>query len=138
MWGKSALVTRFGSVFLGGALGGMLRYLIEELAVLNLQDSAAIWTYLFVVNLAGAFLLGMTARHPFFDAATCRYFWASGFAGGFTTMSAVTLLIADHGWNPLVWLMLVLGVVGYGLGYRLGQRSARAYLANQAKSGAEA
>jgi fluoride ion exporter CrcB/FEX len=134
MWGQSVLVTRFGSVFLGGALGGMLRYLLEELAKVNLIDSAANWSYLFVVNLAGAFLLGLTARHPLFDAGTCRYFWASGFAGGFTTMSALTLLIADHGWNPLIWLMFVLGVIGYGLGYRLGQRSARTWAAKQVDS----
>ena len=126
MWGRSALVTRFGSVFLGGALGGILRYSIEELARVTLTDSVATWLYLFAVNLAGAFLLGLTARHPFFDAATCRYFWESGFAGGFTTMSAVTLVIADRGFSPLIWLMLVLGVIGYGLGYRLGQGRARA------------
>jgi len=128
------LLVRFGSVFLGGALGGMTRYFIEELARVNLLTPVADWTYLFAVNLAGAFLLGLTARHPFFDAGTCRFFWASGFAGGFTTMSAVTLLIFDRGWNPLIWLMLVSGLVAYGLGYRLGQRSARGWTARQAGS----
>lgn len=116
---------RFGYVFLGGALGGMLRYLLEELARLNLLSPTAEWTYLFAVNISGAFLLGVTARHPFFDAASCRFFWASGFAGGFTTMSAVTLLLFDRGWNPLIWLLLALGFVAYGMGFRLGQRSAR-------------
>lgn len=134
MSSASGLRARFGYVFLGGALGGMLRYFLEEIARLNLLSPVADWTYLFVVNLAGAFLLGLTARHPYFDAGSCRFFWASGFAGGFTTMSALTLLLFDRGWNPLIWLMLVLGLVSYGLGYRLGQRSARHWTEKQAQA----
>lgn len=128
------LLLRFGFVFLGGALGGMTRFLLEELASMNLLSPAADWAYLFVVNLVGALLLGLTARHPLFDAGSCRFFWASGFAGGFTTMSAITLLIFDRGWNPLIWLMLVAGLVSYGVGYRFGQRSARRLAASQSQA----
>lgn len=132
MIAANPLLARFGFVFLGGALGGMLRFLLEELARINLLSPASDWTYLFAVNLAGAFLLGLTARHPLFDDRSCRFFWASGFAGGFTTMSAVTLLIYERGWNPLIWLMLVAGLVSYGIGYRTGQRGARRFAASQA------
>lgn len=116
---------RVGYVFLGGSLGTMLRIFVAELASLNLSGQTAEYVYLFTVNLLGAFALGVMAKHPYFDRQSCRDLWAVGFAGGFTTMSAVSLLITVGGNWWLIAAMLAAGILLYGVGYRLGRRIAR-------------
>ena len=116
---------RVGYVFLGGSLGTILRVLISDLAALNLNDPTAEYVYLFAVNLLGAFALGVMAKHPYFTRQSCRDLWAVGFAGGFTTMSAVSFLLAAGGNWWLILLMIGLGATLYGVGYRLGKRIAR-------------
>lgn len=116
---------RVGYVFLGGSLGTMLRIFIADLAKLNLSGLTAEYVYLFVVNLAGAFALGVMAKHPYFTRQSCRDLWAVGFAGGFTTMSAVSVLIEGDG---IWWLTLTMtgaAIVLYGIGFRIGRRSAK-------------
>lgn len=116
---------RVGYVFLGGSLGTILRVLISDLAALNLSDPTAEYVYLFAVNLLGAFALGVMAKHPYFTRQSCRDLWAVGFAGGFTTMSAVSFLLATGGSWWLALLMIGLAATLYGVGYRLGKRIAR-------------
>lgn len=116
---------RVGYVFLGGSLGTILRVLISDLAALNLSDPTAEYVYLFAVNLVGAFALGVMAKHPYFTRQSCRDLWAVGFAGGFTTMSAVSFLLATGGSWWLALLMIGLAATLYGVGYRLGKRIAR-------------
>jgi fluoride ion exporter CrcB/FEX len=114
-----------GYVFVGGALGTMLRYLISELIALNLQYPTAELVAMTVVNLLGAYLLGLSAKMPFFQSFFCKNLWAHGFAGGFTTMSAVTLFIDSQG---LIWqiaAMMFAGVLAYGIGYRQGRIAAK-------------
>jgi fluoride ion exporter CrcB/FEX len=114
-----------GYVFLGGALGTMLRYLIFELMALQQAYPLAELTAIFLVNMLGSLFLGITARHPYFQTETCRNLWGLGFAGGFTTMSAVTLLIDYQGLTWEFAVMLFGGVFMYGVGYRVGRQLAK-------------
>jgi fluoride exporter len=116
---------RVGYVFLGGSLGTMLRIFIADLAKLNLSGQTAEYVYLFVVNLAGAFALGVMAKHPYFTRQSCRDLWAVGFAGGFTTMSAVSVLIEGDGIWWLILTMTGAAIVLYGIGFRIGRRIAK-------------
>ena len=110
-----------GYVFLGGALGTLARYFIFELmAFLDLNYSAELIS-LFTVNLLGSYFLGLAARHPYFQLEWCRNLWGAGFAGGFTTMSALTLFVDSTALSWEIYLMLVLGVFAYGLGFRQGR-----------------
>lgn len=114
-----------GHIFVGGVLGSMLRYLIFEL----LGSLETHRTYeliaLFTVNLAGALFLGITARHPWFQLERRRSFWGVGFAGAFTTMSALTIWIEGHGLGSAVVLMLSLGFALYWMGYEYGRKLER-------------
>ena len=114
-----------GYVFLGGVLGTMLRYLIFE----AMAGLASYPTYeliaLFIVNLTGAFFLGLTARYPYFQLETCRNLWGVGFAGSFTTMSALTLWIDYQGLGVEVVAMLAAGFGLYWFGVELGRKAAR-------------
>jgi fluoride ion exporter CrcB/FEX len=114
-----------GYVFLGGVLGTMLRYLIFE-AMAGLANYP---TYeliaLFIVNLTGAFFLGITARYPYFQLETCRNLWGVGFAGSFTTMSALTLWIDYQGLSVEVIAMLAAGFALYWFGFEIGRKAAR-------------
>jgi fluoride ion exporter CrcB/FEX len=103
----------------------MLRYLIFE----AMAGLASYPTYeliaLFVVNLTGAFFLGITARYPYFQLETCRNLWGVGFAGSFTTMSAITLWIDYQGLGIEVIAMFAAGFAFYWLGFELGRKAAR-------------
>ena len=121
----SAKLNMVGYVFLGGALGTMLRYLIFELMALQQAYPLAELTAIFLVNMLGSLFLGITARHPYFQTETCRNLWGLGFAGGFTTMSAVTLLIDYQGLTWEFAVMLFGGVFMYGVGYRVGRQLAK-------------
>ena len=121
----SAKLNMVGYVFLGGALGTMLRYLIFELMALQQAYPLAELTAIFLVNMLGSLFLGITARHPYFQTETCRNLWGLGFAGGFTTMSAVTLLIDYQGLSWEFAVMLFGGVFMYGVGYRVGRQLAK-------------
>ena len=114
-----------GYIFLGGVLGTMLRYLIFE----AMSALASYPTYeliaLFIVNLSGAFFLGLTARYPYFQSEICRNLWGVGFAGSFTTMSALTLWIDYQGLGVDVVAMLAAGFGLYWFGFELGRKVAR-------------
>jgi fluoride exporter len=114
-----------GYVFLGGVLGTMLRYLIfEAMAALASYPTYEL-VALFIVNLSGAFFLGLTARYPYFQLETCRNLWGVGFAGSFTTMSALTLWIDYQGLGVEVVAMLAAGFGLYWFGFELGRKAAR-------------
>ena len=116
----------FGLVFLGGALGSVLRFTVGELF-----DSP---TTLLVVNLLGAAFLGWVngsaqGPKPRFISAASKWFWGAGFAGGFTTMSGLAmgfvLLSTQAGATiGVVYLLaqLFFGLIVYGSGYYAGKR----------------
>ena len=104
---KTALLT-----FVGGALGAVSRF---SLAVVWDQ----FWS-LILINLLGAALLGYLAGSSRFSSTGAQAFLGSGFAGGFTSMSAVALLFVQTSLVELtLWPALTLaahlplGVVVY-------------------------
>ncbi len=114
-----------GYVFLGGILGTMLRYLIfEAMGALSGEPTLEL-IVLFTVNLAGTFFLGLTARLPYFQTEVCRNLWGVGFAGAFTTMSAVTLWMTNHDSSREVIAMLAAGFALYWAGFEVGRKKAR-------------
>jgi CrcB protein len=74
-----------GTIFLGGALGTLLRAGLLEV----MGEGAPGWPWAtFAVNVVGAFLLGwvVTALPP---ATRHRPLWTTGFCGGLTTFSTL-------------------------------------------------
>jgi fluoride exporter len=116
---------RARNIFIGGALGSVLRYAIWVMLTDIMLSAWEELIILFLVNLAGAAALGVMARHPYFQNAFCRDLWGVGFAGGFTTMSAVTLFIDATLLAEWAVLMLILGLIAYGLGHKYGRSVAR-------------
>jgi CrcB protein len=115
-------------VFLGGALGTSLRYLIEILVGGMPQGQIVVTSF---VNLLGAALLGFVSVHKVFASSNRQALWGVGFFGGFTTMSGLAVITAgsDLGLSavgPIYWLVvlmqLVLGVAAYRLGLGMGKK----------------
>ena len=115
-------------VFVGGALGSLARFLIllgfESVLlpslVVELLSTA-------VVNLLGAWLLGVVNSQGFKAGANAKALWGTGFAGGFTTMSGLAVITTSAGlglgvMSLLFWLgvlvQLGLGILVYWLGTR--------------------
>ena len=103
--------------FVGGAIGSALRYAVG----LQLDDLAA----LVAVNAFGTFALG-------FLNARKRPEWVTnlfgiGFAGGFTTMSGVSVLLTTVTLGSLIPLvayvaaMIFAGIFSYWLGQAIGK-----------------
>lgn len=89
----------------GAGLGAATRFAITE----SLGEPASL-TLLFAINVLGCALMGMFAPEPF---------WGTGFLGGFTTFSAVTVLtyLSDPlGALSIVVLSFVLCVGAWILG----------------------
>jgi fluoride ion exporter CrcB/FEX len=113
-------------VFVGGALGSLARFLIllgfESVLlpslVVELLSTA-------VVNLLGAWLLGVVNSKGFKAGTNAKALWGTGFAGGFTTMSGLAVITTSAGlglgvMSLLFWLgvlvQLALGILAYWLG----------------------
>jgi CrcB protein len=115
-----------GVVFLGGAIGSIARALVMLGAdQIQLQDLLQELVVTSIVNLAGAFLLGVVHVVGASRSDTWRGFFGPGLAGGFTTMSGLALITAgaELGLSPvgyLYWvavaIQLALGVLSYWLG----------------------
>lgn len=109
--------------FLGGALGSLLRFAISE--------TSTSLVALFTVNIVGALLVGFFAGHFWFKSESRRNFWSTGFAGGFTTMSAVAILPLTESLSLpslaiVVASMVAIGLLAYWLGQKIGARMASA------------
>jgi len=116
------------AIFLGGALGSALRYLVflgVEGSSLTEPEIALVATS--IVNLSGAFFLGFVQARSSLSANS-KAFWGTGLAGGFTTMSGLTLVTHQQNLGPfgngtIFWiavaLQLVVGVIAYWLGKKL-------------------
>ena len=81
------------AVFLGAGIGGVLRHLVNRLAMVALPASFPFAT--FIVNVTGCFLMGAIAGWFAWRGAgggqALRLFLATGILGGFTTFSAFSL-----------------------------------------------
>lgn len=80
-----------------------------------------------VVNLLGAWLLGVVNSQGFKVSGNAKALWGTGFAGGFTTMSGLAVITTSAGLglsflSLLFWLgvlvQLALGILVYWLGTR--------------------
>lgn len=102
--------------FAGGVLGTWARWVFA-----GFFDT---YGTLFVVNILGSLLLGFVNLHPKFQSDESKAFWAIGFCGGFTTMSAVALWLFQSQ-NvlfiaiPQVVLMFAAGIAAYFAGTKL-------------------
>ena len=114
-----------GMVFVGGAIGTMLRHLIGEVFGSTYEFPTSEFLALGFVNLIGSYFLGLTARHPIFATEKKRAFFGTGLAGGFTTMSALTLFIDIQGLSPEIALLLFIGPATYAFGWHQGRRRAK-------------
>lgn len=122
------------AVFLGGALGSAVRYLIflgVEAASLSEPETALLATS--IVNLIGALFLGLVQAGNSNKTLLWHSFWGTGVAGGFTTMSGLTLVtyganLGPFGNGTIFWsavaLQLIVGVLAYWLGRKIGGSSA--------------
>ena len=82
------MLTNFIFVGIGGAIGAILRYGINELFERYLISSDTI-SILFI-NILGCFLIGLVLGSSMPSKDASYYFFIIGFLGSFTTMSAVT------------------------------------------------
>ena len=87
--------------FAGGALGAALRF-----SLTMVWDQ--FWTII-AINLVGAALLGWLANSVRMGSAGWHAFLGTGFAGGFTSMSAVAFLFVQQLFvSTSIWPLLVL------------------------------
>jgi fluoride exporter len=118
---------RLGLVVLGGALGTAARAALVWPWQGTDASSLAVPTVTLVINLVGAFALGLVVgvlgpRH-----LTARAFLGTGVLGGFTTYSAFAVQTATVGsvavWVPvaLAVVSVVAGVLLAGVGVRAGR-----------------
>ena len=113
-------------VFVGGALGSLARFLILlgfESVLLPSLVVELLSTG--VVNLLGAWLLGVINSRGFNAGSNAKALWGTGFAGGFTTMSGLAVITTSAGlglgvMSLVFWLgvlvQLGLGILVYWLG----------------------
>lgn len=103
-----------GLVFAGGALGSASRYFVST----DFHQSIWLW----IVNLLGALLLGYVQVNRAFSSKASQSFWATGFAGGFTTLSGLITFESFGGDKTFTYLaaQLAIGVLVYWLGRILG------------------
>jgi len=114
-----------GAIFLGGALGTLLRAGLLE----AVGEGAPGWPWAtFAVNVAGAFLLGylVTTLPP---ATPHRPLWTTGFCGGLTTFSTfqvelVKMLEAGRLGIAIAYggASLIAGMIGVQAGVVLARR----------------
>ena len=122
--GKSIIENELFLVFLGGGLGSLLRYALGSGLEVSLGSTLAGMLSLFIVNVAGAFFLGIVSFHPFFANENKKSFWGSGFAGGFTTMSGVALFVYQQSSLTITSVMFALGFFAFAAGVALGKKKA--------------
>ena len=105
---KSDIMMKILCVFLGGGIGSLLRYGIQELSRKPLADAVFPWGT-FGVNVTGSFLIGLfyalSFRFPV--PAELRLFLTVGLCGGFTTFSTFSnegILLLKHEFYGLFFL----------------------------------
>ena len=114
-----------GLVFLGGAIGSMLRHVLHDYIAGFFEFPQSEIIALSVVNLLGSYFLCLVIRHPLFFGNMRQAFFGTGIAGGFTTMSAVTMFIVVEDLTSDIALMLFGAVICFAAGWHQGRRAAK-------------
>jgi fluoride exporter len=117
------------AVFLGGAVGGLLRALLTE-GWPGYPAALLPWSTL-AANVIGSFIIGWLAAHTAGRwGEAVRLALSAGFCGGFTTVSLfswqVVLLATDGQWERAAVYALVtpaLGILAAAFGSRVGRRA---------------
>lgn len=109
----------------GGAAGSMVRYLLSG-RLLTGCTPGGFPVGTFVVNVTGAFLIGLFAAW-FAPSPGLLRLTTAGFCGGFTTFTAESVELLHRG-NCLtaglyIGLSIVVGIAGTLLGLWLGERA---------------
>ena len=124
-WTRVMSSKDFYLVFVGGALGALLRYLVGGVLELTVGLNFAGSLSLLLVNVIGAMFLGIVNFHPSFATESKKSFWAAGFCGGFTTMSGIVIFLYQY--PPLLAMPAAAVMFGFGfIGYAVGANLARA------------
>ena len=118
------LSSEYFLVFLGGGIGSVARYAIGSSLELSVGSSLAGSLSLMIVNVVGAFFLGIVSFHPTFASTQRKAFWGTGFSGGFTTMSGVALFLYQQSALPLTAVMFALGFLAFAAGVNIGKAKA--------------
>jgi len=71
---------------LGGSLGAISRYLLNEIVIKYIPTSFP--TGILIVNIIGCLVIGLLLGNSMMSKDHVYYFFAVGFLGSFTTMSA--------------------------------------------------
>jgi fluoride ion exporter CrcB/FEX len=116
---------KYSLVFIGGGLGALLRDVISIFLEIAFTPGISSSLSLFVVNILGALGLGLTSV---FESEDKRIFWGAGFAGGFTTMSGVSIFLYTQ--TPMIAIPATAVMFGLGfIAYAAGSNLARAWKA---------
>jgi fluoride exporter len=117
------------AVFVGGALGTLARFAVGlGIDRANLENLAGQLVATSIVNLAGAFLLGVVHSIGTSRTETWKAFFGPGLAGGFTTMSGLALITAGSelgasNLSYLYWIavsvQIAVGVLAYWFGKQI-------------------
>ena len=70
----------------GGFLGAVSRYLVNEVVIKYIPTNFP--TGILIVNILGCFVIGLVLGNSMISKDNLYYFFAVGFLGSFTTMSA--------------------------------------------------
>jgi len=110
-------------VGIGGALGAVCRFQLGK--IISQKSKTAFPWGTFVINITGAFFLGIVANIPM--ANGWLLFGGNGFLGAYTTFSTFMYegfqLFSDHEkLNAFTYIAasLILGLVGYAAGWGIG------------------
>jgi fluoride exporter len=111
-------------VGIGGALGSLTRYQLGRVTSQKFNTAFPIGT--FIINITGAILLGMVSS--LVVSHSVYLLLGDGFLGAYTTFSTFmyegfTLFQKNKNLNKFTYILLslLLGILGYALGFCLGK-----------------
>lgn len=118
---------KFGLFAALGAVIGSLARLQISYWMQTPSDTSFPWST-FLVNIAGALLIGLVASSPnIMNNETRRHFVVTGVLGGFTTFSAIAVETLNLATTPVISVIYVVatfavGVVATHIGSLIGNR----------------
>lgn len=103
----------FTYVFVGSAIGAVLRYLVTKINILKISNYNIGATFL--VNIIGSFMLGVTFKN-FGNVSLIYSLIGTGICGGLTTFSTFNSEIIGLIYEKKVYTAVRYGLFSYGIG----------------------